>query len=136
MTIFPILNRLRSTASAEVPVVEKKPNRTVSRYTNNTLNPVKNYTAISVAPYAEFRQDLDTKRSRGMKNIMFSSSGYGKYTILKNGVVLATLFSSAASRNTPYLFKIKVTSKDKIVAGFQNLDRISCDHYLSYELEK
>lgn len=65
--------------------------------------------------------------------IHFSSSGEGKYHILKNDEIVAFIFTNSKSLNAGYSMPIKLNRKDRLMFVFENRDILTLDMYLSFQ---
>lgn len=97
---------------------------------------IKHIIEPSVPPFAKKSSTLISKGcgSGELTNVHFSSSGIGKFYIIKNEVVLATLFNGHWNYNAPYMHSIKYFPYDEISVMFENReDLYAQDMYLSFE---
>lgn len=97
-------------------------------YVAQIVNPCATTGTVSISTYS--RND----RKHGMmSNITFSASGLGKFSIIFNDVVVATLFNDRRHLHVTYLGTIHYNcNKDVIKVQFCNRDLQAQDMYVGW----
>lgn len=75
-------------------------------------------------------------KSLTLINVVFSASDSGKYRILKNGIAIATLFTTSQIRNVPYNGEIKLKKEDELSFEFTNMGRMAMDMYVGFDARR
>ena len=94
------------------------------------------YLAPVVIPNFIYRQEIYTAKVRAILSIHLSSSGSGKFIILKDNKTIATLFTDSYNRQCQYTIPLSVERDSKIEIEFKNRDTQSMDMYAVVQVEK
>lgn len=126
MTIFPTIYKyFKNNKNKQHSAVHNKSNK---MYLNGKL------ICISTGLSQEFYHVANKKQI--LKNIHFSGSGNLKIFIYKNSIEeVAILFTGSNSRNAFYPYPIEAKKGDRISFKLQNLDCVSFDGYVNFEVK-
>ena len=67
-----------------------------------------------------------------IRNLVFSSSGVGKFVLFKNNEPLAVMFSNTKNLNCQYKFPIAMDAGDELSVKITNRDLSACDFYVGW----
>lgn len=94
------------------------------------------FKVYSIAPSSNSKIDFNKNNKKLiLLNILFSSSGSAKYRIIKNGVVIATLFGGL-NNNTFYKGELILKKNDDLTFEFTNMDRLAMDMYVGFDAKR
>lgn len=91
----------------------------------------------SLAPASHYKMQIaeNLEAPLTLKGITLSASGRAKFVIVKNEVVIATLFSSKDSYNLFYPYPIALVSDDSLFITCINRDYQAQDLYVGFDVE-